>query len=140
MTQPMRRGTKQVLDHLLAGGLNREEAVAGVAEAAGVVEWPGVGEGLVEDAATAVLVGAPGGGLLTRKRVARVAQLPEPVLERQTRLRLRETEVKKPLGISRLAVLVCPKPSRTRVARVAMGKEPSALKKRPSQATRTRLC
>jgi hypothetical protein len=65
----MRRGTKQVLDRLLAGGLNREEAVAGVAEAAGVVEWPKVGEGLVEDAATAVLVGAPGGWLLTRKRV-----------------------------------------------------------------------
>jgi hypothetical protein len=136
----MRRGTKQVLDRLLARGLNREEAVAEVAEAAGVVEWPGVGEGLVEDAATAVLVGAPGGGLLTRKRVARVVQLPEPVLEGQTRLCLRETEAKEPPGISRLTVLVCPKPSRTRVARVAMGKEPSALKKRPSQATRTSLC
>jgi hypothetical protein len=54
MTRLMRRGTKQVLDRLLAGGLNREEAVAWVAEAAGVVEWPGVGEGLVENAATAV--------------------------------------------------------------------------------------
>jgi hypothetical protein len=68
MTRSMRRGVKKVPVRPLVGGLHPEEAVEGVAEAE--AEWPGVGEGVAEDAASTVQVRAPGGKLVPRKRVA----------------------------------------------------------------------